>query len=162
LAEAIHLPGLDRLGGDAVRATMMPSLGGRAVLYQASRAPSGEIEFVAISFFGHPYSGWRETRRAEALLTAREYRRLLSRVDEALASEVSESEDICLDGPGLRVERGRGNETSVAEDWICRDGPAARAFQVVADFACNQVGRETGPGSARSACPVRRRDHFND
>jgi hypothetical protein len=164
LADAIHLPALDRLGGDAVRATMMPSLGGGAVLYQASRTPDGRIELLAVAFFGHPYSGWRERSRAEAVLTPREYRRLLARVDAALAFEVPDpdSQDICLDGPGLRVERSRGGQTSVAEDWICRDGPASRAFEVVSGFACALVGLEAGPGSNGPNCPARRRERFMD
>ena len=88
-AKVLRLPDLHELGGESIRVTSTPSLGGRGQLFQIALDRHGRASLLAVWIYGHPYAGWRELGREEAELTAREYRRLAARVDAALAAAVS-------------------------------------------------------------------------
>ncbi len=155
-ATTLRLPELAALGGESIRATMMPSLGGRAELYQVTFDPQGRASLLAVWLAGHPYSGWREIGREEVVLTPREYRQLARRVDTALArTETPGGDEACLDGPGMRTERRRDGRTANYEAWGCGNEPGSVAFGVVAAFACRQIGRETATISIRRLCSYR-------
>ena len=159
-AMMLRLPELAQLGGESLRVTMTPSLGGRAQLYQVAIDDQGRASLLAIWLVGHPYLGWRELAREEAVLTAREYRRLAAGVDAVLAQPDPPLDDIiCIDGPMVRVERHRGGATELIDTSSCMSPRSDAAFGLVAAFACQQVGRNASEALVRSLCASRLRFH---
>ena len=155
-AMVLRLPDLAALGGESIRATMTPSLGGRGELYQVTYDPQGRATLLAIWVVGHPYSGWRQIGREEVVLTGREYRRLAAQVDTALAQPDPPTGDmICFDGPGMRTERYRNGRMERYEAWGCGGEPSNVAFGLVAAFACRQIGRDAPDASIRRLCDHR-------
>lgn len=157
-AKVLRLPDLAELGGESLRVTTMPSLGGVSELYQVTLDPQGRTTLLAVWTYGHPYSGWREIGREEVDLTGREYRRLAAQVDAALARPDPPFDGtICLDGTGMRTERHRNGHTEPYEAWGCGGERSNLAFDLVAAFACRQIGREAPLAMVRSSCSSRLR-----
>lgn len=155
-AMMLRLPALADLGGDSIRVTMTPSLGGRGELYQVTLDPHGRASLLAVWVVGHPYSGWREIAREEVVLTGRDYHRLAAQVDAALAQPDPPTGDvICLDGPGMYTERNQGGPTRRYEAWGCGGEASNVAFYTVAAFACRQIGRDAPDASIRPLCDYR-------
>lgn len=155
-ADAVHLRDLSE-GEEAIRATMMPSLGGRAVLYQLRGNRYGDAELLAIWFFGHPYSGWREIGRVEADVAMRDYRRLVRRADAALALPETETDEICVDGPVYRIERRAAGVTSNAQGGMCGPPGVLIVPALLAGFTCQETERVALPVFVRGECAAQRR-----
>jgi hypothetical protein len=64
---------------------------------------------------------------------------------------------ICTDGSVMRTERHRGRHTEHYVGTMCTGFGSGTAYNMVATFACRQVGREAALAMVRAYCGRRLR-----
>ena len=105
-------PPAGKLGSDAIRFSMQPSLGGQAFIVEVVENRSG-ARVTIFRLSGHPYAGWEEEGEATSNLSPSGYRRLAAVVDHWLAVAASPPQAkegevyVCMDGPENLTERVR-------------------------------------------------------
>ena len=173
---AVPRPELQQLGGDAIRFSTMPALGGRAAIVEI--VDSGRTRLVGhlYGLYGHPYLGWDIADDQLFSLSRREYAQLVARVDAAFARYPQVIADLggearysCVDGPGLVTERVvRGNVATLAGDCELTEQdahPNTRILALVTDLVCRHLGHEAAIAlrpynrELRRRCPEAQANH---
>jgi hypothetical protein len=118
ILDAARAPRMADLGGDAVRFSSQPGLGGVGYIF-VLRA-TGEVEIAW--FYGHLGLGWRRTRGERFQISEDEYQEIAAEVDRLLSLGVAEAQSritpegrilvVCADGPGYLTERVKSGEVA--------------------------------------------------
>ena len=128
-------PLLADIGGDVVRFSSAPALGGRGYVMTFAGAADGAWAEV-IWVFGAPRSGWRISHRQRFELEPNEYEYIAGMVDDAFAlGEPNLRPDadtmiICTDGPGYLTERLMDGSST----WMAGQCGDEHPNDVIADY----------------------------
>jgi hypothetical protein len=163
-------PPATALGRDAVRFSMQPSLGGRAIVVEVVSRGDGGATGRLYWFDGHPRLGWTPEGSARFSLSLRNYRRLATVVDRLIGTyrderrEEGEGDDdgdkaivVCTDGPEQVTERVREGRVATLSGFCPSTGPEphpnASVAAVMLSLACPYVlADEPGDRLLRNNC----------
>jgi hypothetical protein len=168
---AAHRPELQDRGGDAIRFSTMPSLGGTAAIVEITDNGWSRLIARFYKLFGHPYEGWTVEVSHNFTLSRREFRELAGGVDSAVAAyrdpipNPDNGETItCTDGPGFLTERlTQGHLMTLAGDCPPAERlehPNRRIVALFVNLVCRHLGHEAASAllpydrQLRRRCPA--------
>lgn len=128
---------------DAWRFSTEPQLGGTAIVVEGKKESDGTATVQIRQFSGHPRSGWNGLGGWRFSIRAKEYSKLTGQIDKLLPDPPpSESEGswVCMDGPGLLVERATQGRSLWRSGSCGPNHPNTQIAKVIKAFVQRKVG----------------------